>query len=226
MGQKVHPIGFRLGYNKDWHAKWFAEKQFTQLLHEDLTIRKTIKQAYPEAGIAEVDIERSDSQVTVTVHTSRPGIIIGRGGQRVDETRARLERATGKRIRLNIQEIRLPETVAYLVARNIADQLEKRVAFRRAMRQAASRTIARGVKGVKIISSGRLGGAEMARREKVMEGQVPLHTLKADIDYGFAEALTTLGRIGVKVWIYKGDIQPQPFRLERGTGTTEGIATE
>lgn len=226
MGQKVHPIGFRLGYNKDWHAKWFAGKQYTELLHEDLLIRRTIAQAYPEAGIAQVNIERSGAQVTVTVHTSRTGIIIGRGGQRVDEARARLDRVTGKRIRLNIQEIRSPETVAYLVARNVVDQLEKRVAFRRAMRQAVSRTMARGVKGIKIICSGRLGGSEMARREKVMEGQVPLHTIKADIDYGLAEAKTTVGRIGVKVWIYKGDVQPQPFRLEGGRGIAEGVSKE
>ena len=212
MGQKTHPIGFRLGIVKDWHAKWFADKQvdYRNLVLEDLQIRKKIDGNYPDAGISQVDIERSNNDVTITIHTARPGIVIGRGGQRVEELRKELESVIQRRARLNVQEIRQPELDAYLVARNVADQLERRIAFRRAIRQTLGRSMQAGAEGIKIICSGRLGGADIARSEKAMEGRVPLHTLRADIDYGLAEAATEFGRIGVKVWIYKGDILPEP----------------
>ena len=217
MGQKTHPIGFRLGVIKDWQAKWFAYKpaDYRSLVLEDLSIRKTILSMYPDAGISRVEIERSSSDAVITVHTARPGIVIGRGGQRVEELRKILEGLTERRARLNVQEIRHPEMDAYLVARNVADQLERRIAYRRAMRQAVSRTMQAGAQGIKIITSGRLGGADIARREKAMEGRVPLHTLRADIDYGLAEAATEFGKIGVKVWIFKGEI------LDTGTKEPE-----
>ena len=211
MGQKTHPIGFRLGIVKDWQARWFAGKQemYRNLVLEDLQVRGRIAENYPDAGISRVEIERSNNDVTVTIHTARPGIVIGRGGQRVEELRKDLERIIRRRARLNVQEIRQPELDAYLVARNVADQLERRIAFRRAIRQTLGRTMQAGAQGIKIICSGRLGGADIARSEKAMEGRVPLHTLRADIDYGLAEAATDFGRIGVKVWIYKGDILPE-----------------
>ena len=211
MAQKTHPIGFRLGIVKDWHARWFAHKQadYRALVLEDLKIRKQISTNYPEAGISKVDIERGSSDVIITIHTARPGIVIGRGGQRVEELRKELEGLTDRRARLNVQEIRQPELDAYLVGRNIADQLERRIAFRRAIRQSITRTMQAGAQGIKVICGGRLGGADIARTEKVLEGRVPLHTLRADIDYGLAEAATEFGRIGVRVWIYKGDILPE-----------------
>ncbi|HEY8490392.1 MAG TPA: 30S ribosomal protein S3 [Dehalococcoidia bacterium] len=224
MGQKVHPIGFRLGVIYDWQGKWYADKNYTTLLHEDLAIRRRIKERMGEAGISKVEIERNANQVSVTIHTAKPGIVIGRGGAKVDELRADLERLTKRRVRVNIQEIRVPELDAYLVARSIADQLERRVAFRRAIKQAASRTMQRGAKGIKVIVAGRLGGAEMSRREMEMVGRVPLHTLRADIDYGLAEAHTTFGRIGVKVWIYKGDVLPE--RQERAAATEAAAPAE
>jgi len=208
MGQKVHPHGFRLGYLYGWKSRWFAEKAYTDLLHEDLTIRNVLSRMLIDAGVANVEIDRNANQVTVTIHTARPGIVIGRGGQRVDEVRKELERLTGRRTRVNIVEIRMPEMDASLVARAVADQLSRRVSHRRAMKQAVVRTMQRGVEGIKIKVSGRLGGSVMSRKDTEMVGRVPLHTLKADIDYGTAEARTTLGRIGVKVWIYKGDIAP------------------
>ncbi|MEE8174857.1 MAG: 30S ribosomal protein S3, partial [Dehalococcoidia bacterium] len=223
MGHKVHPVGFRLGIIRDWHAKWYADRHYAELLQEDLKMRQSIKSKYREAGISLVEIDRQANQVSITIHTARPGIVIGRGGQRVDEMRLHLEKLTGKKVRLNIQEMRQPELDAYLVARSVADQIERRIFFRRAIKQAVSRTMMAGAKGVKIICSGRLGGAEIARREKALDGRVPLHTLRADIDYGLAEAHTTLGMIGVKVWIYKGDILPEPEepeecrRIERAT---------
>ncbi|MDY6916800.1 MAG: 30S ribosomal protein S3 [Chloroflexota bacterium] len=210
MGQKVHPIGFRLGITKEWQAKWYADKHYTELLQEDLKIRHAIESKYPEADISRIEIERAANQVTVTVHTARPGIVIGRGGQRVDEMRLFLESGTGKRIRLNIQEIRQPELDAYLVAKNIAHQIERRISHRRAMKQAMSRAMESGAQGIKVMCSGRLGGSEYARKETAHQGRVPLHTLRADIDYALAEARTTLGRTGVKVWIYKGDVVPEP----------------
>ena len=208
MGHKVHPIGFRLGIIKDWQAKWYDEKNYTELVHEDLAIRKAIQAKYSEAGVSRVEIERGSNEVTVTVHTARPGMVIGRGGQRVDEFRNELQRMTGKKVRLNIQEIREPELDAYLVAKNIAEQLQRRISRRRAVKRTIARTMERGAKGIKVTVSGRIGGGEIARRETEREGSVPLHTLRADIDYGFAEALIPKGLLGVKVWIYKGDVVP------------------
>ena len=214
MGHKVHPLGFRIGVIRDWQAKWYAEKDYADSLHEDLKLRQAIKSGYSEAGISLVEIDRQANKVAVTIHTARPGVVIGRGGQRVDETRLQLESLIGKRIQLNVLEGQQPELDAQLVARAIADQIEHRIAFRRAMKQSIFRTMQAGAKGIRISCAGRLGGVEIARREVAHQGQVPLHTLRADIDYGFTEARTTLGRIGVKVWIYRGDILPEPSRLE------------
>ncbi|MCH7616292.1 MAG: 30S ribosomal protein S3 [Chloroflexi bacterium] len=205
MGQKVHPNGFRLGYIYDWKSKWYADKNYTELLHEDLGIRKKITEMLPDAGIAKVEIERNANQVTVSINTARPGIVIGRGGQRVDELRTNLEKLTGRKLRVNISEIRVPEIEAPLVARAVAEQIERRVSHRRAIKQAAGRAMQRGAQGVRIRVAGRLGGSDMGRVDTERQGRVPLHTLKADVDYGTSEAKTTLGRIGVKVWIYKGD---------------------
>lgn len=209
MGQKVHPIGFRLGITRTWDAKWFAGKQYTDLLHEDLKVRRAINERLSEAGVPRIEIDRSGNTLVVTVHTARPGIVIGKSGARVEEMRQQLEELTSKKVRLNIQEVRQPETDSYLVAKGITEQIERRVAFKRAMKQAVMRAMQRGAKGVKIVVSGRLGGAEMSRTERETEGKVPLHTLRANIDYGTAEALTTFGIIGVKVWIYKGDVLPE-----------------
>jgi small subunit ribosomal protein S3 len=211
VGQKVHPIGFRLGVTKDWQSKWYAGRspQYADLLHEDIAIRKAVTGVSRDAGIARVEIDRWSNQVTVTIHTARPGIVIGRGGQRVEELRRLLEAKTGKRIRLNIHELRHPEVEAQLVARSIADQIERRVSYRRAMSQAVQRALQRGALGIKVRCSGRLGGAEIARTQWERSGRVPLHTLRADIDYGFTEAKTAMGRIGVKVWIYKGEVVEQ-----------------
>ena len=218
MGHKVHPFGFRIGIVKDWRSRWYDEKHYAELVHEDIDIRRIILSSYQEAGISQIEIERKANEVTVTVHTARPGVVIGRGGQRVDELRLLLEKHTEKKIRLNIQEIREPELDAMLVAQNIAEQLRRRVSYRRAVKQSVSRTMLRGAKGVKIKCSGRLGGAEIARHEVGHEGSVPLHTLRADIDYGFAESLTAMGLIGVKVWIYKGDILPEASLVEEEEG--------
>jgi small subunit ribosomal protein S3 len=209
MGHKVHPIGFRLGILYPWQSKWYADKNYTELLHEDLAIRKLIFKRLSDAAISRVELERNANQVVATIHTAKPGIVIGRGGQKVDELRGALEKLTGRRVRVNIVEIRQPELDAFLVAKSVAEQLERRVAFRRAMKQAVSRTMQRGARGVRIQVGGRLGGAEMSRRETEKEGRVPLHTLRADVDFGQAEAATTFGRIGVKVWIYRGDVIPE-----------------
>lgn len=206
MGQKVHPHGFRLGYLYDWESKWFAGRDYTTKLHEDLRLRELLLKELPDASISRVEIDRNANLITVTIHTAKPGIVIGRGGAKVEELRGMLERFTGGRIRVNIQEIRTPELDAYLVAKSVADQLERRVAFRRAVKQSVQRTMQRGAKGVRVAIAGRLGGAEMSRRESDTQGRVPRHTLRADIDYGIAEAHTTYGRIGVKCWIYKGDV--------------------
>ena len=216
MGQKTHPVGFRLGIIKDWQAKWYAPKasQYKDLLQEDLNIRNAIRTRLPEAGISKVELERGAQELVVTIYSARPGIVSGRGGQRVEEVRQVVEGLTNKRARLNVQEVRQPELDAQLVAMSIAEQLGRRVAFRRAMHQAVNRAMQAGALGMKVICSGRLGGVEIARREKVMQGRVPLHTLRADIDYGLAEARTTMGRIGVKVWVYKGDILPEPREIE------------
>jgi small subunit ribosomal protein S3 len=222
LGQKVHPIGFRLGITKDWQSRWYADKHYTEMLQEDLHIRNVIATKYKDDDIAKVEIERASNQVTVTVHTSRPGIVIGRGGQRVDETRALLEQIAGKRVRLNIQEVSQPELDAFLVARSIAQQMERRISHRRAMKQAIFRAMERGAQGVKISCAGRVGSSEYARTETLHEGRVPLHTLRADIDYATATAHTTLGTIGVKVYIYKGDIIPEYEKFEADSAAAIG----
>jgi small subunit ribosomal protein S3 len=214
VGNKTHPIGFRLGVIKDWQSHWFVPRgrQYRELVLGDLSIRNAIYSeysAFSDAGIARIEIERGTQDLIVNIHSARPGILIGRDGERVKKLRSRLERISGRRMQINILEIQQPELNSYLVARNIADQLERRVAHRRALRQAVQRTMQGGAQGVKIIVKGRITGSEIARTEKVMEGRVPLHTLVADIDYDYAEASTMAGRIGVKVWIYKGDIKPQ-----------------
>ena len=226
MGHKVHPTGFRLGVIKDWQSKWYSDTSYAEFVQEDNKLREEIKSKYREAAISLIEIDRQAKDITITLHTARPGIVIGRGGQRVDEMRLHLESLIGKRIRLNIQEVRQPELDAYLVARSVAEQMERRIAYRRAMRQAMFRTVQAGAKGIKISVAGRLGGAEIARRQTAHEGQVPLHTLRADIDYGFTEARTTMGRIGVKVWIYKGQILPEakPVETEEKPEETEEIA--
>lgn len=214
MGRKIHPLSFRIGGIRDWQARWYADKHYADFLQEDLKLRQSIQSRYAEAGISLVEIERQANEVSITIHTARPGIVIGRGGQRVDEARLYLEQLIGKRVRLNIREIQQPELDAYLVARAVAEQMERRIAYRRAMKQAMFRTMQAGAKGIKINCAGRLGGVEIARRQMMHQGQVPLHTLRADIDYGFTEAHTALGRIGVKVWIYKGDILPEAKEIE------------
>lgn len=226
MGHKVHPVGFRLGGIRDWQAKWYASKGFADLLEEDIKLRQAILSHYQEAGISRVEIERQVNQVTLAIHTARPGVVIGRGGQRVEELRASLEKMTGKKVKLNIQEIRQPELDATLVARNIAEQLERNVAYRRAMKQTMMRTMQAGAKGMKAVCSGRLAGAEIARRETQRQGRVPLHTLRADIDYGFAEARIKMGRIGVKVWIYKGDILPEIKEVSEAESNVTAQASE
>ena len=209
MGQKTHPHGFRLGFTKTWNAKWYANKKnYSVLLKEDVTIRNAIRARLRDAAISRIDIERSTNQVTVTVHTAKPGVVIGKGGAKVEELRHVLGKTTGKAVKVNIFEIRFPEVDANLIAENVAQQLERRVSFRKVLKQTVQRAMKSGAKGVRVAVAGRLGGAEMSRREWEREGRVPLHTLRADIDYGFREAKTTAGRIGVKVWIYKGDILP------------------
>jgi small subunit ribosomal protein S3 len=220
LGQKVHPIGFRLGITKDWQSRWYADKHYTEMLQEDLRIRNVVATKYKDDDIARVEIERTSNQVTVTVHTSRPGIVIGRGGQRVDETRSLLEQIAGKRVRLNIQEVSQPELDACLVARSIAQQMERRISHRRAMKQAIFRAMERGAQGIKIVCAGRVGSSEYARTEQLHEGRVPLHTIRADIDYATATAHTSLGTIGVKVYIYKGDIIPEYEKFNADAAVT------
>jgi len=226
LGNKTHPVGFRLGITSDWKAKWFADKQkeYRGLVKEDMAIRKAVTSNKDDAGISRVDIERGSNDVVITIHTARPGIVIGRGGQKVEELRKELEKLTSRRIRLNIQDIRQAELDAYLVARNIADQLERRVAFRRAIKQAVTRTMQSGAKGIKVVAGGRLGGGEIARTEKAMEGRVPLHTLRADIDFAIAEAHTGFGRIGVKVWIFKGEVLPQRKQVDAVTAALDATS--
>jgi small subunit ribosomal protein S3 len=221
LGRKVHPYGFRIGIIRGWKAKWFNEKHYLETLHDDLKLRKEIKRRLREGAVARVELDRQGNDIVVTIFTARPGIVIGRGGQRAEELRSELEKLCGKKVKLSIKEVEQPETEAALVARNIADSLERRVAFRRAMKQAAFKTRQAGAKGVRISCAGRLGGAEIARRETVREGRLPLHTLCADIDYGVAEAATTMGNIGVKVWIYKGNIIPEVRRESVTTETSE-----
>jgi len=209
LGQKVHPLGFRLGVIRTWDAKWYADKDYGELLFEDLKLRKYLKKRLYNAGVSKIEIRRAvdrNKKATIDIYAARPGIIIGKKGADVENLRKTLEQMTGKEINLNIKEVKRVEMDAQLVAENVATQLERRVAFRRAMKRSVSAAMKFGAKGIKVACAGRLGGAEMARREWYREGRVPLQTLRADIDYGFAEAKTTYGVIGVKVWIYKGDI--------------------
>lgn len=210
MGHKVHPYGLRLGIIKDWEGKWYANRrEYRELVHEDLALRRIVKERFFSAGVPRIDIERAANRVRVTIHTARPGMVIGKGGTEVDNLRKQLEKVSGKQVQINIVEIKHPDLDAQLVAEGVAFQLERRISFRRAMRQAQQRSMRAGAKGIKVRVSGRLGGAEIARSEWNNEGSIPLHTLRGDVDYGFAEAHTTYGRIGVKVWIYKGEILPQ-----------------
>lgn len=209
MGQKVHPVGFRVGFLRTWESRWFARKGYTEWLHEDIRIRRFIKEKLYHAGISRVEIERTSQQVRVNIFTSRPGVIIGKRGAEVENLRRELEEMTGKDIRINIHEIKTPELDAQLVAENITLQIERRVSHRRAMKRAVAAALRLGAKGIKICCGGRLAGAEIARKEWVREGRVPLQTLRADIDYGNAEAYTTYGRVGVKVWIFKEEILPK-----------------
>ncbi len=218
MGQKVHPLGMRIGIIRDWDAKWFAKKNYMELLHEDLAIRDLISANLKEASVSRVEIERAANRIRITIHTAKPGIVIGRGGSGVEKLRKDLENLTKKQVHVNIMEIKVPELDARLVAENVASQLVRRIAFRRAMKQTINRTMRVGAKGIKITCSGRLAGAEIARTESYHEGTVPLQTLRADIDYGFAEADTTYGKIGVKVWIYKGEILPEAKKVGKERG--------
>ena len=206
MGQKVHPIGFRLGFNKTWRSRWYAEKEYANLLHEDVLLKRDLKKRFAHAGVSRVEVERAANKLKISIYTSRPGIIIGRKGQEVDKLKQEIQKKTGKEVFINIQEILKPELDAQLVAESVALQLEKRIAFRRAMRKAVDAALRFGAKGIKVRVSGRLNGAEIARSEWYLHGQLPLHTLRADIDYGTPEAKTSFGQIGVKCWIYKGEL--------------------
>jgi small subunit ribosomal protein S3 len=208
VGQKVSPIGFRIGVIRDWDARWYSDKNYTDLLHEDLKVRDYLVKKLSITGISRVEIERAANNLRINIHTAKPGMVIGRGGAGVEGLRKDLEKLTGKKVHLNILEIKVPELDAFLVADNVATQLKRRIAFRRAMKQAIFRSMRAGAKGIRIACKGRLGGSEMARHESYLEGKVPLQTLRADIDYGVSEAHTTYGRIGIKVWIYKGEILP------------------
>ena len=215
MGQKVNPNGIRIGIVKDWDAKWYADKDFADNLHEDIKIRKYLKDSLGAAGVSKIETERSKNRLKLTIHTAKPGMVIGRGGSGIEQIKEGLKGKTEKTVDINISEIRQPDLDATLVAENIAQQLERRIAFRRAMKQAVGRTMRLGAKGIKVKVSGRLGGAEIARSEAYREGSIPLHTLRADIDYGTAEARTTYGRIGVKVWIFKGEILPEKKQSQK-----------
>ena len=206
MGQKVHPYGFRLGINRTWRSRWFARKDYGALLHEDLGLKVMLKKKFEHAGVSRVEVERAANKLTIIIFTSRPGIIVGKKGTEIEKLKKDLQVLTGRDINLKIQEINKPELDAQLVSEGIAQQLEKRIAFRRAMRRAVDSTLRFGAKGIKVRTAGRLNGAEIARTEWYLHGQLPLHTIRADIDYGFAEANTTYGVIGVKVWIYKGEV--------------------
>ncbi len=206
MGQKVHPTGFRLGVTKYWNSKWYGEKNYAQWLYEDLKLKEYISKDLSHAGVSKVEIERMANKVKITIHTAKPGIVIGKRGAGIEDLKGRLKSLTDSDVFLNIQEVRKPDLDATLVAQGIAQQLERRVSFRRAMKKSVQTAMKLGAKGIRVNCSGRLGGAEMSRREWYLEGRVPLHTLRADIDYGFAEASTTYGIIGVKVWIFKGEI--------------------
>lgn len=216
MGQKVHPYGFRLGYNRGWHSRWFAKKDFGMLLLEDLELKKELKKRFAQAGVSHIQIDRAANRLRIVIHTSRPGIIIGRKGAEIDKLKQEMSRRTKRDILIDIREINKPELNAQLQAEKIAQQLEKRIAFRRAMRKSVEEAKRFGAQGIKIRCSGRLGGAEIARSEWTLDGRLPLHTLRADIDYGFAEANTTFGVIGIKVWIYRGEIMdPREAMMKR-----------
>jgi small subunit ribosomal protein S3 len=217
MGQKIHPEGFRVGYIHDWKSNWYEDKNFADVLQEDLQIRDHIENKLSHAGLSSITIERR-GEVAVDIHTARPGIVIGKSGSEVDALRKELHKLTGSPVKVNIREVKRPELDAKLVAQSIAEQLQNRVAFRRAMKRALTSAMRSGAKGVKVQVSGRLGGAEMARTEQYSDGRVPLHTLRADIDYGFFEARTTTGRIGVKCWINKGEVMPEGFRSDLVSG--------
>jgi len=216
VGQKVHPIGMRVGIIRDWDAKWFAEKEYAEFLHEDLRIRKFISTRLADAAVSTIEIERATGRVNISIHTAKPGMVIGKGGSEVENLRKELNKLTGKRIHINIVEIKKPDLDAKLVGEGIARQLENRVAFRRAQKQAIQRSMRSGAKGIKTQVSGRLNGADIARSEGYSEGTVPLHTLRADIDYAWEEADTTYGKLGVKVWIYRGEILPTKKNTEKG----------
>lgn len=215
MGRKVHPIGFRLGYIKDWQSKWYADRNYVDQLHEDLALRRTVIKELEGAGVARVEVERSANKIEISVFTAKPGIVIGKRGAKVDDLKNELECRTGKKVKLNIQEIHQPELEAQLVAESIAEQITKRVSYKRAMKQAVQRAMRLGAQGVMIKCSGRLGGAEIARQGVEQDGRIPRHTLRADIDYAVVHAHTNYGRIGVKVWIYKGEVFPSAEGLVR-----------
>ncbi|ATD31354.1 30S ribosomal protein S3 [Macrococcoides bohemicum] len=216
MGQKINPIGLRVGIIRDWDAKWYAEKDFATLLHEDLKVRKYIAENLKDASVSRVEIERAANRVNIAIHTGKPGMVIGKGGSEIEKLRNALNSLTGKRVHINVIEIKKVDMDATLVAENIARQLENRVSFRRAQKQAIQRAMKLGAKGIKTQVSGRLGGADIARAEQYSEGTVPLHTLRADIDYAHAEADTTYGKLGVKVWIYRGEVLPTKKSSEGG----------
>jgi small subunit ribosomal protein S3 len=221
MGRKVNPIGFRLGVVSEWESKWFAERSYTEQLHEDLQIRKLIQRELTRASISKIELERSANKIDVKLHTAKPGIVIGKQGANVERLRQMLEKEVGKKVHLKIEEIKVPETDARLIAESIAEQIGRRVSYRRAMKHAVQQAMRRGAKGVKIRLGGRLGGAEMSRTVTEMDGRVPLHTLRADIDFGVVHAATTYGQIGVKVWVYKGDVIP-----ERRPATAESLTAD
>jgi small subunit ribosomal protein S3 len=216
VGQKVHPYGFRLGINRTWRSRWFARKDYGALLHEDLRLKTMLKKKFSHAGISRIEVERAANKLTIVIFTSRPGIIVGKKGTEIEKLKKDLQLLTGRDVNLRIQEVNKPELDAQLVSEGICQQLEKRIAFRRAMRRAVDGTLRFGAKGIKVRCSGRLNGAEIARTEWYLSGQLPLHTIRADIDYGFAEANTTYGVIGVKVWIYKGEV----FEMQKPEKTT------
>ena len=216
MGQKVNPTGLRVGIIRDWDAKWYAEKDFATELHEDLRIRKFIENKLANASVSTIEIERAAKRVNISIHTAKPGMVIGKGGSEVEKLRQELNKLTGKRVHINIVEIKKPDLDAKLVGENIAQQLENRIAFRRAMKQAMQRTMRAGAKGIKVQVAGRLNGADMSRVEHFSDGTVPLHTLRADIDYAWVEASTTYGQLGVKVWIYRGEVLPTKKNNSKG----------
>jgi small subunit ribosomal protein S3 len=221
MGRKVHPIGFRLGINKTWEGRWYAEgEDYVNNLHQDLELRELVRNEAPRAGVSRIEIERFPGKAKIVVHTAKPGILIGRKGENVKKLRLSLEELVGKKIDLEIKEIKSPDLDAYLVAQNIADQLERRISYQRAMKRAIQQAMRQGAQGIRVEVSGRLSGAEMARAINMREGQVPRQTLRADIDYALAEALTSYGRIGVKVWVYKGEVLPE---VEDKVESTEGV---